>query len=85
MLALTTVVTLLASLFLFGNVARADGTWCAQYGNGNGGTNCGFYSFAQCEAARSGNGGFCFRNAASSQGSVRQPRARYRRDESAFR
>jgi hypothetical protein len=67
---------------LLGNVARADGTWCAQYGNGHGGTNCGFHSFAQCEAARSGNGGFCFRNSASSSyGSVKQPRSRHRRDE----
>jgi len=38
--------------------AHADGTWCAQYGGTHGGTNCGFYSFQQCEAARSGNGGF---------------------------
>jgi hypothetical protein len=80
MRALAAVVTLLAGVLLFGNAAHADGTWCAQYGNGSGGTNCGFYSFAQCEAARSENGGFCFRNAASSYGSVKQPRSRYRRD-----
>jgi hypothetical protein len=36
--------------------------WCAQYGGRNGGTNCGFYSFQQCEAARWGNGGFCYQN-----------------------
>jgi hypothetical protein len=80
MRALAAVAVLLASLLLLDNAARADGTWCAQYGNGNGGTNCGFYSFAQCEAARSGNGGFCFRNAASFHGSARQPRSRTRRD-----
>src|ERR1700730_3297233 len=34
--------------------------WCAQYGTG--GTNCGFHSFEQCLAARSGNGGFCSQN-----------------------
>jgi hypothetical protein len=34
--------------------------WCAQYGTG--GTNCGFHSFEQCLAARSGNGGFCSEN-----------------------
>jgi hypothetical protein len=34
--------------------------WCAEYGFG--GTNCGFYSFEQCQAARSGNGGFCSLN-----------------------
>jgi hypothetical protein len=43
-------------LFLSIVGAHADGTWCANYKNG--GTNCGFYSFEQCEAARSGNGGF---------------------------
>jgi hypothetical protein len=81
MRVLAAVAALLAGLLLLGNTARADGTWCAQYGNGHGGTNCGFYSFAQCEAARSGNGGFCFRNQASSYGSVKQPRSRHRRDE----
>ena len=33
---------------------RADGTWCAEYGS-PGATNCGFYSFEQCQAALSGN------------------------------
>jgi hypothetical protein len=68
--------------------ARAEGTWCAEYGGrGGGGTNCGFYSFQQCEAARSGNGGFCRRNLFSAYGSAglaygdaREPRRRYRRD-----
>ena len=41
--------------------AHADGTWCAHYG-GKGGTNCGFQSFAQCQAAVSGTGGFCSQN-----------------------
>lgn len=37
--------------------------WCAQYGGKmGGGQNCGFSSFAQCQAALSGNGGFCNRN-----------------------
>jgi hypothetical protein len=35
--------------------------WCAYYSRG--GTNCGFYSLAQCRAAVSGVGGFCQRNA----------------------
>jgi Protein of unknown function (DUF3551) len=62
--------------------ARADGTWCAHYVIH---TNCGFHSFEQCEAARSGNGGVCQRNpfsayglAGSAYGSVREPRRRYR-------
>jgi hypothetical protein len=68
-------------------ISAHAGTWCAQYGGRNGGTNCGFYSFQQCEAARSGNGGFCVPNpftagpAGSAYGYVREePRRRYRRD-----
>jgi hypothetical protein len=38
--------------------------WCAHYGRGLGGTNCGFVSHQQCMAAVSGNGGFCNRNPA---------------------
>jgi hypothetical protein len=54
---------------------QADGTWCANYKNGL--TNCGFYSFQQCEAARWGNGGFCYRNPFAGDGVQR--RSRYRR------
>ena len=51
--------------------------WCAQYGGrGGGGTNCGFYSFAQCMAAVSGVGGFCTRNYADN-GRSRGSRRRY--------
>jgi hypothetical protein len=35
--------------------------WCVQYG-GRGGSNCGFVTWEQCMAARSGNGGYCYRN-----------------------
>jgi hypothetical protein len=76
-----------AALSLSVTGARADGTWCAHYGDKGGGTNCGFYSFEQCQAARSGNGGFCQRNTFSASGSAgsaygyaREPRRRYRRD-----
>jgi hypothetical protein len=60
--------------------AHADGTWCAHYGNNGdgGGTNCGFYSFEQCRAAVSGNGGFCQRNPFSAYAA--EPGRRYRRD-----
>jgi hypothetical protein len=61
----------LAGLLLSGIGAHA-GTLCAQYGGTHGGTNCGFYSFSQCQAARSGNGGFCSQNY--------QSQRRYRRD-----
>jgi hypothetical protein len=58
--------------------ARADGTWCAQYSSPGGATNCGFYSFEQCQATVSGIGGFCMRNPFSP--SAAEPRRRYRRD-----
>ncbi len=55
----------LAALSLSGFAAHAQyvgGSWCAYYGSGSGGTNCGFHSFEQCQAAISGNGGKCLRN-----------------------
>ena len=55
--------------------AQAEGSWCANYG-GNGGTNCGFYSFQQCMAAVSGTGGFCTQNGFS--GYQNYPRTRTR-------
>jgi hypothetical protein len=33
--------------------------WCAQYGWGHGGTNCGFVTLQQCQWAISGVGGYC--------------------------
>jgi Protein of unknown function (DUF3551) len=71
-----TVAITFAALFLSTIGAHADGTWCAHYGNKGGGTNCGFYSFEQCQAARSGNGGFCQRNPFSAYAA--EPRRRYR-------
>jgi hypothetical protein len=58
---------------------RADGTWCAHYGTGLEGMNCGFYSFEQCRATVSGVGGFCQANTSSAY-SAREPRRRYRRN-----
>ena len=54
---LSAVSIILATLALSSAGANAA-TWCAHYGS-HGGTNCGFHSFEQCEAAISGNGGFC--------------------------
>jgi hypothetical protein len=67
----------LAALVISTIGAHADGTWCAQYGSLGGGTNCGFYSFEQCQATVSGIGGFCMRNPFS--GSAATPQRRYRR------
>jgi hypothetical protein len=58
-LALTALATL-AALPLTTVAARADGPWCAYYYKG--GTNCGFYSYGQCQDAISGVGGTCSRN-----------------------
>ena len=65
------------ALFLSTVGAHADGTWCAQYSMQGGGSNCGFYSFEQCQATVSGIGGFCMRNPFSGNG-VQRP-SRYRR------
>ena len=36
--------------------------WCAHYGTGFGGINCGFTTFQQCMDTVSGIGGFCMVN-----------------------
>jgi hypothetical protein len=36
--------------------------WCAQYGDPDGMRNCGFWTWEQCRAAISGNGGYCLEN-----------------------
>lgn len=45
----------------FSGAAHADPyKWCAQYGDrSDNGTNCYFLTIQQCQAAISGNGGFC--------------------------
>ena len=47
-----------AALSLSTTGVRADGTWCAHYGTGLEGMNCGFYSFEQCRVTVSGVGDF---------------------------
>ena len=42
--------------------ARADGSWCANYGTGHSGINCSYKSQAQCLATVSGIYGFCTPN-----------------------
>lgn len=50
----------LAAVSLTSIQAHADGAWCAR--DTRGGTNCGFHSFAQCQADISGIGGSCSLN-----------------------
>lgn len=50
-----------ASLFLIADPATGDPyKWCAAYRNG--GNNCGFTTFEQCQASVSGVGGSCQQN-----------------------
>jgi hypothetical protein len=62
-LALAVVVVVAA----FAAPAEArQSRWCADYGDGHGGVNCGFSTYAQCRAAISGfNTGTCVRNYSS--------------------
>jgi Protein of unknown function (DUF3551) len=71
---LALIAASLGSVVLSSAHARADGPWCARYGTGLEGSNCGFYSFEQCQAAISGNGGRCSENLL--YGSGREPRRR---------
>ena len=50
--------------------------YCAHYAGRSGGTNCGFTSFQQCQAAISGNGGYCGSNP---RYFASAPEGRYRR------
>jgi hypothetical protein len=56
-----TVCALLAILLADAhNTAKAQAAWCAYYGPST--SNCGFYTFKQCQADVSGIGGWCERN-----------------------
>jgi dipeptide/tripeptide permease len=73
----------LAAPLLLGTVGGASAQnypWCAQYNLRGGATNCGFVSYAQCQATVSGIGGFCQPNPmyVPTQYGPRQPRKRHR-------
>jgi Protein of unknown function (DUF3551) len=65
----------LMAVVLGTTTARADGAWCAEYTRG-GGTNCGFYTYGQCQATVSGVGGYCRPNPFFSE-NYRRSRRRY--------
>jgi hypothetical protein len=75
--AMRTLLFMLAILVVtagIGTPARAQNyPWCADYA-GFGSQNCGFTTLQQCQAALSGNGGFC--NANTQYVSPSAPRAR---------
>jgi hypothetical protein len=88
MRSITIAALAFAGFLSLSSVEGRAAPWCANYGgdsNGGGGSNCGFHTFDQCQAARSGNGGFCDRNpfeagsARSAYGYVRGPKKRHRR------
>ena len=54
------IITFAAAILSAGEAHAAP--WCALYGDKGGATNCGFFTFEQCRAAVSGNGGFCQAN-----------------------
>ena len=56
------VAAALAALPLTSIRAHADGAWCAR--DTRGGTNCGFHTYAQCQADIRGIGGSCDPNPA---------------------
>jgi hypothetical protein len=60
----TLVMGVLLGGALFSSSAVADPyRWCAEYGtSSSNGTNCYFVTRQQCQAAISGNGGFCRHN-----------------------
>jgi hypothetical protein len=54
-----TLVVLAAAVSLdAGGSSAQAAAWCAKY-FGHGGTNCGFYTYAQCQVTVSGIGGYC--------------------------
>jgi hypothetical protein len=54
------LATVLAGVSLSSGAEAAP--WCAQYSVHGGATNCGFYSFQQCQQTVHGIGGFCSLN-----------------------
>jgi hypothetical protein len=55
MCRILSVAVTFAALFLSTIGVRADGTWCAHYGTGLEGMNCGFYSFQPMPRYRVGS------------------------------
>jgi uncharacterized protein DUF3551 len=55
------LISIIATATVLATAAKAQNyPWCALYRDGV--WNCGFTTFEQCEATRSGNGGFCIQN-----------------------
>ena len=89
MLKTASVLTVILCAGFTGSAKADPYRWCAEYGGGRGGggTNCGFVTFQQCQAAISGLGGFCRRNAFYDGRRVLTPEETYgsRRSERRYR
>ena len=58
MRTIPSVLITFAALSFSATAARADGSWCANFGTGHSGINCSFNSMQQCQATLSGLSGF---------------------------
>jgi hypothetical protein len=56
------IIALTSAALSLSSLGAEAAPWCAQYSSRAGGTNCGFYSFEQCQQTVRGIGGFCNRN-----------------------
>src|SRR5260370_12266176 len=71
MRTISLAVIAFAALSLSTTGARADGSWCANYGTGHSGINCSYKSQQECLASASGIYGFCTPNPYPGTGSAR--------------
>ena len=75
------LVTLAAATLLGTSSGLAQNArWCIELPADMGGTDCMYNTYEQCMAARSGIGGFCFRNPLYEERSRPQRRHRRRRN-----
>ena len=78
----TTVAALALAILAFPALTTAPAQagieypWCAHYSEPAGGTNCGFVTLTQCQAAISGIGGMCIENPAYPEVVAKQKRPR---------
>jgi len=74
-------ISLLLTTFGFAAYASAEiyYPWCANYGDGGGGTNCGFSTHDQCMVTIRGMGGFCDPNPFYTPSSQKLSRHLYKR------
>lgn len=72
------VVLAAAVMMDAGGGSAQAAAWCAKY-FGHGGTNCGFYTYGQCQVTVSGIGGYCEPNLLAGPRYYDEEPRRYRR------